>query len=230
MPEFQHIELFLDSTYSSVEQKRFIFASRCICNFVERAISNAGFQSPYSRLNIHCTKNPHLVRVLPLKNEPYLEVCIALDLVPLESLSPEAIQKQFAKVIANGMRAARTVAPVPDEECLQALNDFQANGFKNRWVYLDKNWAKWKCRCIISAELTMDAFELEQAIYRNGELIASHRIAQTKPREGLFVDYLGDLSMGAEGIITYKRRAKVLSVFVLQSGVFSDSPPSTPRG
>lgn len=231
MPIFQHIELYLDSTYSSVDQKKFIFCSRSICNFIERALVGVRFQSPYSRLNIHCTKNLQLLKLRPLKNESYLEAVIPVDLEPLDSMLPEVLQNKFAQVITSGLQLASSLTPVPAEECSRALKEFEDNGFKNCWVHLDKNWSKWNCRCVISAELTMDAFELDQTIYRRGELIAKHRIAQTKPREGLFVDYLGNISISTQGIITYKKKNRILSIFDLESGVFSDSQhPPTSRG
>jgi hypothetical protein len=138
----------------------------------------------------------------------------------IDSLSFEQIQKQFSRIISEGLLAANDIAYMPFKECEIALECFESIGFRNRWVHVDKTWPRWSCRCVIAAELTIDKFELDQVIYSSGQLIARHRIAETKPREGIFVDYLGDLSMSAEGIITYRKKTKVMTMFDIREGVF----------
>lgn len=220
----QHIELYLDATYPLHEQRRLVFCSRCICNFIERSLAALRFRSPYSRLNIHCTRDPQSVRVRPLKKEPYLEVCIQFELPPLDSLPIEALQRKLAQIISSGLAAANKFTAVPVEECLQATRDFENGGFINRWQHLDKTWPQWNCRCVISAELTVDLFTTDQLVYESGSLIARRRIAATKPREGLFVEYLGVLSISDQGIMIYKKKGKVLSVFDLKRMTFTDLP------
>jgi hypothetical protein len=183
MTILKHIELFLDSTYSADEQKQFLFSSRCICNFVERMLEKEKIQSHFSRVNIHCSQNPKLVGVHKLKNEPYLEIIIHEEIERIDSLSYEAIQKQFSKIITKGFKVANAVTPMPLEECIMALKNFELNEFKNQWIHKDKSWPRWKCRCVITAELTIENFVLEQMIYSNGELIARHIVAKTKPRD-----------------------------------------------
>ena len=65
MPVFDQIELFLDGTYPRGEQKSFMLKSRCICNYVERALDEKEFETTLSRVNIHCSKDENEVRVLP---------------------------------------------------------------------------------------------------------------------------------------------------------------------
>ena len=162
MTTLLHIELFLDSTYSLHEQKGFIFRSRCICNYVERTLAALRFPSPYTRLNIHCTRDYQSTYVRPLKNEAFLEVCIKFEWLPVDSLTCAEIQWQFAQVIWAGLEAASTFTPVPIEKCSQALKEFEDGGFVNRWLHLDEYWAQWKCRCVVSVELTMEHFAADQ--------------------------------------------------------------------
>ncbi len=236
MTTFRHIELSLDTTYAPSEQKHFTRSSRCICNYLETSLASLLFQSPYSRLIIHCSRDPQAIWVKPLKRDPFLEVCIKFDLPPMDSLTPEALQRQFIQIILSGLESATTFTPMPVDFCLKTLRNFESGGFVNRWLHLDKRWERWKCRCTISAELTTEHFSLDQLVYVDGHLLASRRIAETKPREGLFVDYLGDISISSQGIIKYKKGNKVLTAFDLQGRQFvvppptPDSPPSAPHG
>ena len=224
MSILRHIELFLDSTYALTEQKRFIFCSRCICNFLEKSLVPLQFSSPYSRLNIHCSRDPESVRVRPLKHERFLEICINFDLPPLDSLSPEVLQRQFIRTIISGLEAASGFTPVPVHYCVQVLKEFEDSGFVNRWVHLDKFWVRSKCRCVISAELTMNCFSLDQLVYLDGQLVASRRIGETKPREWLFSVYLGGLSISSQGILEYKRKSQILTAFDLDERRFLECP------
>ena len=62
-------------------------------------------------------------------------------------------------------------------------------------------------------------------VYVNDELIATRRIAITKPREGLFIDYLGELSVSSKGIVNYKKKSKILTCFDLKQNAFIDPLP-----
>ncbi len=222
----RQVELFLDGTYSVSEGKRFLVGARCICNYVERALSAVDFESPYSRVNIICSREPNATRVTPYRHEPYLEVCILFEAQPLESLPVASIQQQFSTVILSGLKQANAFTPMPIETCARSLADFERGGLVNRWEHLNKSWSRWKCRCVIAVELTIEHFKADQLVYVDGSLIAEQRIAQTMPREGIFVDYLGQLTISSRGFLEYKRKGKVLSTFDLQRGVFFD--PTTP--
>ncbi len=223
MAELKEIEIFLDGTYSSQEQKSFIFKSRCACNYLERRLSSLKFKSPFSRLNIHCTKNDQLVCVRPLKHEPFLEIYIHVDLPLLDELSSDALQREFIRVIAEGLKAANRETPIPVEYCLNVLREFERNGFLNRWVHTEKSWIRQKCHCLIGVEITLDRCTIDQAIYISDQLVATHRIAETKPREGIFFDYLGKLSLGSNGVLIYKKSDRVLSSFNINTGKFEES-------
>src|SRR6266446_1777637 len=165
MSELRHIELFLDATYGPHEQKSFIFKSRCICNYLERSLAVLRFTSRWSRLNIHCSKNEEAVRIHPMKHHPFVEVCIHFDLPPIDSLSAESLQLQYAQIILLGLMAVETFMPVPFDHCVRVLKEFEKGGFVNRWIHADQYWERWQCRCVVAAELTMDRFSLDQSIY-----------------------------------------------------------------
>lgn len=219
MPAFDQIELFLDGTYPREEQRSFIFKSRCVCNYLERALRNAAFETTLSRVNIHCSKDGIENRVTPLKGAPYLEVRISYDLPPLSELDETSLQRHYAHIIDLGLTAAAQFMPVPHDYCISTLRKFDAKGFKNEWIQADKTWNE-RFRCEVSACLSMDKFTLWQRIYRDGALIAERQIAETKPREMLFMDYLGSLSLDRSGNIVYKRKGKPLTKFNLESGQF----------
>ncbi len=222
MPDFRQLELFLDSTYAANEQRRFIFKSRCVCNYLERGLVSLNFRTKLARLNIHCSTEPKAVRVRPLKIEPFLEVCINYDLPPIDSLNTIALQRHYFGVILKGLEAAETYMPVPIDHCRAALAEFENGGFLNRWVYLDKQWDRLGCRCLLTAELTIDKFLLEQLVYVNGCVVASKQVVETKPREMLFHEYLGMLSIQGGNRLVYKSKSKVLSIFDLEHGTFLD--------
>lgn len=223
MPIFDQIELFLDGSYPGEEQKGFIFKSRCICNYLERALAEKKFETTLSRVNIHCSKDEREVRILPLKGVPFLEVCIKYDIPPLLVLNESSLQGHYVRIINLGLKAAESFMSVPSGYCMSILRRFEDEGFKNEWIHAQKSWKKGAVRCDVIAQLTTERFSLWQCIYRDGILIAKTQVAETKPREMLFIDYLGTLSLDRSGSIVYKRKGKEITKFDLNSNKFGGS-------
>lgn len=220
MPILGQIELFLDGTYSKEERKAFIFKSRSICNYLERALREREFETLLSRVNIHCSKNAGERSVRPLTGAPFLEVRIKYDLPPLDELDEPSLQRHYAAILGKGLKVAESFMPVPYSFCISTLRRFEEDGFKNEWLQAEKTWGDW--RCDVVATLTTERFELWQHIYRGAESVAKRKIAETKPREMLFLDYLGSLSMDRSGNIVYRRKGKALTKFNVESGEFCD--------
>lgn len=222
MPVLNQIELFLDGTYSSEEKKDFIFKSRCICNYLERALAEEGFETTLSRVNIHCSKRAIRASAQPLKGAPYLEVRIHYDVPRVAGLDEPALQHHYMRIIDLGLSAADEFMPVPYSYCMEVLQQFENGGFVNEWVQAEKNWEKPSVQCKVLARLTTEKFTILQQIYRDGDLIADDIIAETRPREMLFIDYLGGLSLDRSRNIVYKRKKRLLSKFNLDTNEFVD--------
>lgn len=223
MPTFSQIELFLDEGYSREENKSLIFKSRCICNYVERALRERKYQTALSRINIFCSKEINEARVARLREPPLLEVFIKYDLPISSELSESSLQTHFMRIIDLGLVAAENSMPVPREYCMSVLQKFESEGFKNEWVQTRKSWKKWAIRCDVVARLTIENFTLQQFVYRDELLIEKKLIAETKPREMLFYDYFGTLSLDQSGVIVYKNKEKVLTRFSIDANEFCDT-------
>jgi len=222
MPVLNQIELFLDGIYPREEQKAFIFKSRCICNYLERALGEKGFETTLYRINIHCSKDENEAKVLPLKWEPFLEVRIKYDFPPLAELDESLLQGHYTQIIGSGLTAAESFMPVPRRYCMSILRRFVEEGRVNEWIQAEKNWSKLSLRSDVIARLTTKKFTLRQHIYRNGDPIAERQVVETKPREGLFIDYLGTLSLDRSGNIVYKRKGKALTKFDIETEQFCE--------
>jgi len=222
MRVLNQIELFLDGSYPKEDQKAFIFKSRCLCNYLERALNQIRFETTLSRINIHCLKDAAEVRVQQLKDVPYLEVGLKYDLPSVSELDEFALQEHYIKIIDLGLKAAEDFMPVPYSYCMDIIQEFIKGGYKNEWVQDNKSWKKGGIHSIVLAELTMGKFFLTQSVYRDDDLVARKIIAEAMPREMLFLDYLGQLSMDRTGNIIYKRKRNVLSKFSLETNAFID--------
>lgn len=220
MTYFDQVELFLDRSYSVVEQKSFIFKSRCICNYVERALVEKNFETTLSRINIHCSKDESATGVLPLRGAPFLEVRIKYSLPSPSILDEPSLQRHFARIIDCGLKAAEDYMPIPRSYCLNVLRTFDEGGFENKWIQAQGNWENGSVRSDVVAQLTIEEFTMWQHMYRNSELIAKKQIVQTKPRKMLFSDYLGTLSANRSRQIVYKKRRKILTKFDLETNEF----------
>ena len=220
MRTLRHVELYLGNTYPEAERKWFLKASRSACNFLERHLQPLQFKCPYSRVNIFCSPDVEEGQVLTNTHEPYLEVHIPFDAKPAEQMSRIESQQQFLKVVAIGLEAASRFTPMPLEAISKTSALFADAGYVNQWQHIDKQWVRKKCRCVLSMELTMESFNANQLVYIEGELVGIRTIARTSPREGLWAEYLGKLTLSTNGIMEYKRASTVLSVFDLERRVF----------
>ena len=216
MLKFTQIELFLDNTYSLSEQKIFILKSRSICNYIERYIVKHDIKAAFKRLNIHCTRDASMIGVTPLKFEPFLEAREYFDLPTISDLSIGSLQAKFLEIIIAGLKSANIYSSVDESFFDELFADIAVNNFINKWVHKDKYWKRWDCRCVIEAELTVDEFLINQYVYLKGKLVTKFCIATSMPREAIFSEYLGDLTISSEGILYYRNKTKVLSEYNLQ--------------
>lgn len=226
MPAFSQIELFLDGTYTVEEGKNLILKSRCICNYLERFLRKEKFQTTLSRINIFCSKETRQAKFNRSKAAPFLEVRINYDIPNILELDEFSLQHHLMKIIDSGLSSAMEYMPIPHELCINVLRRFEDGDFKNEWIQTQKVWKKGALRCDVLAELTTEKFSLQQLIYRDDVLVAKRRIAETKPREMLFYDYFGTLSLDATKTIVYKNNRKVLTAFNVEANEFYDNEPS----
>ena len=213
MVTLSQVELFLDGTYEKSEQKSFLFKSRCVCNFLERALSRERFEAELSRVNIHCSRSIQEPNASRNAITPLLEVKIAYDMPPVDSLVEAELQSHYADILLKGLSAARSYMAIPLDFCKEVLRDFESGGYQNRWVQAEKSWSRLGIRSEVVATLTASAFWLDQRVYSGEQLVAEERVWETRPREWLFHDYLGDLVMTRSGSVVYRAKKKVLTEF-----------------
>ncbi len=221
MPELNQIELFLDGSYSKDEKEGFIFKSRCLCSYLERALVKEAFATDYSRINIKCSKKGEMEEhARPLKRAPFLEVYIQYELPPIKSLCDDDLHGHFINIIVQGLGIAQTRMPIPLGFCVEIMREFEQNGYENSWIHSNKSWGRYSCRSLIEAKLTLDHFILHQSIYQSNELVSKKMIAETKPREMLFLPYLGRTKVVAGRYVLYEKSKHVISIFDLVEGCF----------
>lgn len=226
MPALTQIELFLGGNYPIEESKNFTLKSRCICNYLERALKEEKHQTTLSRVNIFCSKEIDKAKAVRLKKPPFLEASIKYDLPTLSELNESSLQAHFIRIIDSGLAIAQTFMPIPHEYCMNALRQFENGGFKNEWIQTQKIWKQLAIHCDVLAQLTTEKFSLQQLIYRDGLLVEKKQIAETKPREMLFYDYFGTLSLDKSETIVYRNKEKVLTRFSIKTNKFYDPDSS----
>jgi hypothetical protein len=221
MPAFSQIELYLDDSYETEENKNFIPRSRCSCNYLEKKLGELKFLTKYSRVNIYLSKKEGALKVAPLKGVPILGVTIDYDLKDVQNICDDRLQIHFIAIIERGLKAAEDFMPIPIVECLTFLNEFKENGFKNEWIQAQKEWKQKSIKSEVLASLTTLEFKLLQKIYENGNITAERIIAKTSPREIMFHDFLGSLTLDRTGVIQYKKGNQIISSFDTQKREFT---------
>jgi hypothetical protein len=73
--------------------------------------------------------------------------------------------------------------------------------------------------------LRTDAFVLSQRVYKSDKLIGEAMIARTKPREWLFYQVLGGLTLSGSRIL-YRAKQHLISCYDLITGEFEISDDS----
>jgi hypothetical protein len=223
MTVLYHIELFLDGgSYSKEDRRCFIFKSRSICNYLERALKAKQFETTFSRINITCIKNASKAIVQQEKEDGILDVCIAYEMPSPMGLDVSSINAHITHILDSGLQAASTYIKVPHSFCMEVLQRFKDNGFVNEWLQASKKWPRENLESFVRAELTVEKFTLYQQIFRNNRLLGEKQIGVTKPREMLFEQLLGTLSIDRSGDIVYKKKKRVLSKFCVETCRFAD--------
>ncbi len=213
MPILNQIELHFDGSYTLEERKEFLSKSRCICNYLERALLRIGFETALRRINIMCSRSSIEPQASKYTHEPILGVDISYDIPPVIDMEESVLQGHYAVMIVEGLRVAESFMELPMNECVSALREFELGGFKNEWVQARKSWSRVAMRSEVLARVTMDEFVLEQLMYSGDELVSTIEVAVTIPRELLFHKYLGSLSMDRSGNINYKSRGEPITTY-----------------
>lgn len=221
MPKLSQIELYLDGDYSKEEKKEFLFKSRCASNYWEREISKLKFNTNYSRINVYVSDGSKEEKVQPMKAVPFLEVVVHYPIKGISNIEDTELQQHYIKILSIALSAVGSVMPIPFEQCMDILGSFKANNYKNEWVQAERAWVKKSIESRVTAKLSLNEFQLTQYVYVSNELVGKKVIVKSLPRELLFNEYLGKLSISKSGILEYKKGENVLSQFDLKSSRFT---------
>lgn len=211
MAKLKYVEMFLDGSYSTEEKKKFLFSSRCYCNYLEWFLIEKDIDSEFSRINIFCTKDKTREKVDVYKKEKSIEIVIYYDVGFEENLSEKRLQEIYIEVSKKAFEVAFHLVKLESKLISEIADKFRGNGYKNVWIQAEKVWRSWSLRGEVVASLTMNEFNLVRNIYKDGNLIDSRVICETVAREGVFESYLGVLVMDRLKNIVYKKNGNVIS-------------------
>ncbi|HEY1123659.1 MAG TPA: hypothetical protein VGE67_18730 [Haloferula sp.] len=225
MALFDGIQLVLEDGFSADEAAAVTMRSRSMINFIEGRLAAYGFESEFTKLNIHVSKSPVSGQLIRDK-EPKRFIGISIQLDPGDFLEPLAtFHEACATMVRSGFDAASRHVDLPCAEVAKAIDEFFEGNFENRWIHAEKSWKRAGIRSVILCELLPDAFILTQQIYRSEELIGESMIARTKPREWLFYRVLGGLTLSGSQLL-YRGKDHLISSFDLDTGKFEISEHS----
>ena len=216
MTRFWNFILGLNSTYSEEERTTTIVASRSMANFIEQRLYSLNFRSDFSRLIIQCSREPADIEFHKGTDPAIATIYINLELGDFLA-SEESMHKAFSLMLSTGVEKALKHEPLPSSQIMAALDEFNNNGHINQWVHVDKLWKRKDYRCVIECDLRTDAFYLTQKIYKGDILLVEKLIGETLPREWLFHQLLGKLTL-KENYIVYANKQKTISTFRIEEG------------
>ena len=222
MARFDGIQLILNDGFSKEETLAVTMGSRSMIHFVERRLVAYGFESEFTKLNIEVSKSAVSDKLIRYK-EPKRFIGISIQIDPGEFLEPPSkFHQACATMVRTGLCAALRHVDLPAEAASGAIDDFFELSFVNQWTHADKSWKRAGVRSMVLCELRTDAFILTQRIYRGEELIGEAMIGRTKPREWLFFQLLGTLTL-SDSQILYRAKNHLISRYDLNTGEFGNS-------
>ena len=160
-------------------------------------------------------------KVQPMKAVPFLEVIVHYPIKQISKVEDIELQRHFINILGIALNATGSVMPTPCEQSMDILRRFEENNYKNEWVQAAGVWEKKSIESRVTADLSLSEFKLTQYVYESSELVGESVILNTLPREILFNEYLGKLSLSKCGILEYKKGRIVLSQFDIKSRRFS---------
>ena len=220
MTDFNQIELFLDGTYTKEERVDFVFRSRKVCNYLERKLIDLKFKTDLNRVNFKISRDESVREVRRLKGAPFLEAKFFHNLPLVTEIPDYQLDQHLSEILRAGLPVAKEEMEIPIEFCNQVLAEFEEKDFLNTWIHSDKKWENESCRSVVEAELSMRSFTVTQRIYRDGRVVVSQRIGESKPRDMLFMPLLGKVKLEKDGHIVYENKGKIISKFSLEKNSF----------
>lgn len=209
---FWDIQLLLSDGYTDIERKMVIVNSRIICNFVERKIYPLNHRCEFSRLVIECSKSGVKEEFLQSKDPRMATVRVQNDISGLDENNGEKLVA-FDNLIRQGFQVASKYVALPKDEVFDALDEFKRMGYENKWIHAHKNWKSKLLGCSIECNHKIDVFELTQKIYKNGNLVLEAVVVRQMPRERLYHQYLGKLTLRGQNHLVFAKNNKVISTY-----------------
>ena len=209
---FWDIQILLNNEYTDSERKAVIVNSRTICNFVEKAIYPLNHRCEFARLVIECSKSEKKEEFRKIKDPKMATVYLQNDISGFDENNEEKLSA-FEILIRQGIQVASKYALLPLDNVFKALDEFKRKEYVNKWVHADKTWKSKQLNCLIECNHKIDEFELTQKIYKNEKLVQETVIVREMPRELLYQQYLGKLTLEDSNNVVYATKGKVISIY-----------------
>lgn len=187
----------------------FSFETRCLCNFVQRyaralAIETSGF----NQIVIKDDPFANALATPGLMPEKTLVVPFRLEASRYQNATPEAKQLYFIEVLRSGLLQANEFHALPLCDLLNKIDEFEANGFHNRWIHQTKR-IRGLGVAELQCELTLNEFRLTLEVRGATGATVKLDLLSTKPDELCFHYQFKDITVREDHLVVTNRGSTI---------------------
>jgi hypothetical protein len=185
----------------------FSFETRCLCNFVQRharvlAIETNGF----NQIVIKDDPYANALTTPGLAPEKTLVVPFRLKASRYQNATPEAKQIYFIEILRSGLLQANEFHALPLRALLSKIDEFEATGFRNRWVHQTKR-IRGLGVAELQCEMTLNEFRLTLEVRGATGGLVKLDLLSTKPDELCFHYQFKDLTVREDHLVVTDRKS-----------------------
>lgn len=200
--KLNRFSIYLDSLqYPGRHADRFLYETRCLCNFIERHLKSNKVESDgFSHLAL---KGFTSGLPDPALTDKTVVIPFEFDLDAYYSKADNDRLAELVELVEEEAGKASVWSSPATLAVLEAASLFKRNGYKNSWVFKKKKNRKNGSEAILECDLDLKRFQLQLTVLRDGAEVFNETILTTKPDETFFAPQLKDVKLEEETLIIF---------------------------
>ncbi|PTT76059.1 hypothetical protein DBR42_27570 [Pelomonas sp. HMWF004] len=184
----------------------FSFETRAACNYVQRYARTLKIDtSGFNRIVIHDDPFPSRTPQACIRGEKALVVPFDFDSSRYIGAAANQKQAYFCELLRHGLVGAAQFGLLHHVELLAKVDEFENNGYVNRWVHASRSIRRHGCTAELLCEMNLEAFTLTLELHRAANDPLRIPLLTTKPDELLFHNEFKGLEIHGDHLVITKR-------------------------
>jgi len=195
--------------YAGELTSEFVFRTRYLCNYVNRALTSLRFATPNFRQVIVRGVHSPIDECLVVP-EASVRATVRFDEARYRAMGPDEHHEFFLVMLEEGLEKCARHHEIPIDFLRGSIRSFRDGGYRNEWVHQQKLLRPAGIRASLLCRLDSERFELTLRLERQGLVTFERVILETKPDELIFAYRFKEVVLRDDEVVVLSKFGEVL--------------------